>query len=108
VPSVKEKNYQECLRFYLHVLFLRSTNKTYQEIAEILGLTRQRIHRIAKCCPYPMGRPRVASQQISCAVEGCTQVVAFRKLCPKHYAYKFRRVISEGDTDLLAQIEKII
>lgn len=99
--SSKESEYRERLRTYLLIKVLRLAKKTYQEIADELGISRQRANKIAKRWPFPRGpRPSGCCE----ASHLCTHRVALRNLCPKHYAQRFRKVIAAGDADILLQI----
>lgn len=100
--GAKEPDFRERLRVYVYIKVLRLAKKTYQEIADELGISRQRANRIAKKWPYPRG-PRPTGQ---CTSPLCMHRAALRNLCPKHYAQRFRKVIAAGDTAILLQIER--
>jgi hypothetical protein len=99
----KEQDYRERLRNFLRIKILRLAKMTYQEIANELGVSRQRANKISKRWPYPRG-PHPTGQ--CSASSSCTHKVALRNLCPKHYAQRFRKVIADGDTAILLQISR--
>ena len=98
-----EDDFRRSLRVYLTVRHLRSQGFSYAEIGEEFGFTRARAHKIiARGWPQPRGNRNVKR----CSIPRCQSRATLRGLCSKHYALKFRRVISEGDSDILRQLSR--
>ncbi len=101
--SEREQEYRSRLQTFLRVKWLRTQRWSYQRIGEMIGTSRQRAHAIvARGWPFPRG-PHAT---YTCAHAECRQPIAMRWLCPRHYALKFRKVVTAGDLNLLSVVAR--